>query len=106
MIVIISLAMLADCIITGIAIKLFEIRKIHEYNVNVDNIEQINEQYDKIYGNEKISNFIYKYWNDDKMILTFPNLKIKDREGNMVYFDSLCPGCKRYYLKVYEKYNK
>lgn len=105
-IVIISLAMLLDCIITGVAIKLFEIRKIHEYNINVENIETINEQYEAIYGNKNLSNFIYKFWNDDKMILTFPNLKIKDKDGKIVYFDSLCPGCKRYYYKVYEKYNK
>lgn len=105
-IIIVFFAMFVDFIVSGIAIKCFEIRKIHDNNINVENIEIINEQYNKVYGNEKISKFIYKYWNDDKMILTFPNLKIKDKEGNMIYFDSLCPGCKRYYLKIYEKYNK
>jgi uncharacterized membrane protein len=103
---IVIIAMAVDCIITGVAIKCFEIRKIHDNHVNVQNIEKINEQYEMIYGNEKVSKFIYKFWGDDKMILTFPNLKIKDKDGNIVYFDSLCPGCKRYYLKVYEKYNK
>lgn len=105
-VVIIFLLMLLDCVISSVAVKFFEIRKIHEYNLNVENIEEVNEQYDAIYGNKELSDFIYKYWGDDKMILIFPNLKIQDKDGNMIYFDSLCPGCKRYYFKIYEKYNK
>lgn len=105
-IVITSLGMLADFIVTGLAIKCFEIRKIHDNNIKVENVERINKQYDLIYGNEKIADFIDTFWNDDKMILTFPNLKIKDTDGNIIYFDTLCPGCKRYYLKIYERYNK
>ena len=37
-----------------------------------------------------------------KMIRTFPNLKVEDKNGNMVYFDSLLKEIKPYYLKVHE----
>ncbi|MBR2240603.1 MAG: putative ABC transporter permease [Clostridia bacterium] len=105
-VIITIILMMIDCIISGIAIKLFEIRKIEQYNLNVENRDIITKQYNDIYGNENLSKFIYKFWSDKKMIITFPNLKIKDKDGNMIYFDSLCPGEKTYYLKVYEKYNK
>ena len=63
------------------------------------------EKYDEIYGNEKLSNFIYQFWGDKKMIRTFPNLKVKDKNGNIVYMDSLLD-IQPYYLKVHDKNNK
>lgn len=96
--------MLIDCIITGAALEFFKIRKVQEYNLNVSDKEHISEKYYEIYGNEKLSKFIYKFWGDEKMILVFPNLKIQDKEGNIIYFDSLVPGAKTYYFKIYEKY--
>ena len=98
-----TLFMIGDCFITGVAIKCFEIRKIEEYNLNVENRLEITELYDKIYGNEIVSKFIYKFWGDRKMIRTFPNLKIKDRNGNMIYFDTLVPDVQTYYYKIYDK---
>lgn len=98
--------LLLDCLLTGVALEFFKVRKVEEYNLNVSDREHITEKYHQIYDNPRLSKFIYKFWNDDKMIITFPNLKIPDKDGNIIYFDSLCPGCKRYYFKIYEKYNK
>ena len=98
-----TLFMLGDCIITGVAIKCFEIRKIEEYNLNVENRTAITELYEKIYGNELVSKFIYKFWGDRKMIRTFPNLKIKDKDGKIIYFDTLVPDVQPYYYKIYDK---
>ena len=39
------------------------------------------------------------------MIRTFPNLKITDKNGNIVYMDSLLD-IQPYYLKVHDKNNK
>lgn len=98
-----SILMLLDCMITGMALRCFQIRKIKEYNLNVNKKELVTEIYDDIYGNENLSNFIYKYWNDRKMILTFPNLKIQDKDGNIIYFRDLVPDVKPYYFMIYEK---
>ena len=38
------------------------------------------------------------------MIRTFPNLKIKDVDGNIVYMDSFLD-IQPYYLKIYDKNN-
>lgn len=105
-IIITIILMFADCIITGMALRCFQIRKIEEYNLDVDKKEIVTKIYNDIYGNEKLSNFIYKYWSDRKMILTFPNLKIQDKNGNIIYFNSLVPDVKPYYFKIYEKVNK
>lgn len=90
-----------DCIITGIADYYFLIRMIVKNDINVSNKEIVLEEYNKIYSNEKLSNFIYKFWGDRKMIKTFPNLKVKDIDGNIVYMDSLLD-IQPYYFKIHE----
>lgn len=98
----VTLILLIDCIITGIAMSFFLIRMIAKNNLNVPNKEIIIEKYDNIYNNEKLSNFIYKYWGDRKMIKTFPNIKVQDIDGNIIYIDSLLKDIKPYYFKFFE----
>lgn len=98
----VTLILLIDCIITGIAMSFFLIRMIAKNNLNVPNKEIIIEKYNNIYNNEKLSNFIYKYWGDRKMIKTFPNIKVQDIDGNIIYIDSLLKDIKPYYFKFFE----
>ena len=97
--------LIIDCISTGFAIEFFLVRMIVKNDLQVSNKELVMEQYDKIYGNEKLSDFIYQFWGDKKMIRTFPNLKISDKEGNIIYMDSLLD-IQPYYLKVHDRNNK
>lgn len=99
----ITLILLMDCIITGYAISLFLIRMIEKNNIQVENKQIVSEQYDKIYSDKRLSNFIYKFLGDKKMIRTFPNLKVQDKDGKIVYIDSFLTDIKPYYLKVFDK---
>ena len=97
--------LMIDCISTAFAIEFFLVRMIVQNDIDVANKEAVIEQYDEIYGNEKLSKFIYQFWGDRKMIRTFPNLKINDKNGNIVYMDSLLD-IQPYYLKVHNINNK
>ena len=88
-----------DAIFTVVAIYLFYIRSIAMNNIEVRNLEKIEEQYQKIYGNSKVSEMIYKYCGNEKMLKTFPNLRIQTESGRIVYLDSLYPGIKTYVIK-------
>lgn len=90
-----------DCLCTGIALSYFFIRMIAKYDINVENREAVVAEYNRIYGNEKKANFINKYWGDYKMIRTFPNLKVQDKDGNIVYMDSFLD-IQPYYLKIHK----
>lgn len=99
-IILISVFLLVDCIITGYALKVFFIRKAYENDLNVANRVYIDSQYDKIYNKDKkLSNFIYKFFGDEKMIKTFPNLKTQDLDGNIIYFDCFVGDIQTYYYK-------
>lgn len=95
--------LIVDCLLTAYALKAFYIRMVKLHNINIGNVEMIDKEYDKIYGNKKRSDFIYKYLGDEKMIKTLPNLKLQDNDGKIVYFDSLLPDIQTYYYKFSDK---
>ena len=99
----VTFVLLIDCIVTGIALSFFLIRMVNNYDLNVPNKEIIVHKYEDIYKDEKLSNFIYKYWGDRKMLRTFPNLKIQDIDENMIYMDSLLSDIQPYYYKFHFK---
>ena len=102
--ILVSLFLLFDFLITMYALKAFIVRKVYEYNLNVSNKEYvINDVYKQIYDNENRAKFIYKYFSDEKMIKTFPNLKIQDLDGNVLYLDQYVGDIQPYYFKVFEK---
>lgn len=88
-----------DCLITGFALDMFFVRKVHDYGLQVIGKEEIDARYEQIYGDEDIAQFITKCFGDRKMIKTFPNLKTQDINGNMIYFDCYVEGIEPYYYK-------
>ena len=101
--IIVVIFLLFDCLITGYALKVFFIRMVKENNINVGDTAKIEQEYEKIYSNEKRFDFIHKYLGNEKMIKTFPNLKLQDNNRNIVYFDSLLPDIQTYYFKISDK---
>jgi uncharacterized membrane protein len=91
--------LLFDCMITIFALDMFFTRKVYENNLNVANRELIDIQYEEIYKNAKKAKFINKFFYDKKMIKTFPNLKLEDLEGNIIYFKDYVGDIKPYYYK-------
>ena len=95
----ITTLLLIDCIITGVALSFFLIRMIVKNDLNVADKQVIVQKYNDIYNDENLSNFVYKYWSDRKMIRTFPNIKVQDVNGDMIYMDSLLSDIQPYYYK-------
>ena len=101
-----TIVMLLDGILTIATLNLFLIRMIEQNDLNVSYREEVTKQYNEIYGNEKLSSIIYKFWGNKKMLKTFPNIKVEDVDGNIIYIDSLLKDIQPYYIKVYEENTK
>lgn len=95
----VTVFLVIDCILTAYALEMFLIRKVHDYDLDVANKEYILEKYDKTYGNQKTSHFINTFFDDRKMIKTFPNLKTLGQNGEIIYFDMYVNGIEPYYYK-------
>jgi len=98
-IAVITIIMFVDCVISGYAINLFTIRMAAENNLNVENKEiiyQINDKLNKSDFRTKLRN---TFFSNEKMIKTYPNLKVQEIDGTIVYFKDLCPDINPYYIK-------
>ena len=97
------IVLLIDCIITGFAIEYFLVRMINNNDIQVAKKDLVEKQYVSVYEeNKNLSRFIYQFWGDRKMIKTFPNLKVQDVNGNIIYMDSFLD-IQPYYFVVHEK---
>ena len=92
-----------DFFSTWLAIDLFTTRIIEENDINVKNKAAITRKYNGIYKNETLSNIIYKLWGNKKMITTFPNIKVQDINGDIIYLDSFLKDIQPYYIMIYDK---
>lgn len=98
-IVAIIIFLIFDFFISNIAVELFYARMVHNYDINVPNREKFEETYNLYYSNESVVKITKTLFSDKKMITTFPNLKMYDVDGNVLYFENYLPDIKNYYYK-------
>lgn len=103
LILLITIFLIIDCAITAYAINLFTIRIVAENNLDVKNknfMIYLNNQLSKNTSSKKVRDFLF---NDTIMLKTYPNLKVQEVDGTIVYFKDLLPDIKPYYLKFGDK---
>lgn len=98
-IIVLTVFMAVDCCISAYAINLFTIRMVAEYNLNVDNKEIICKLNDELNKSEFRTKLRTSFFSNEKMIKTYPNLKVQQLDGSIVYFKDLLPNIKPYYFK-------
>ena len=97
-VVLVSVFIVFDLGITAYALQMFTIRIAYDNNLNIANKQYIDEQYEKIYVKDtKQKEYILKYFGDEKMIKTFPNIKIEDVDGNILFYRKYVKDIKPYY---------
>lgn len=102
-IVLITIFLAFDAVITSYALQMFTVRIVHNNNLNVENKQFIEEQYEKVYAyNTKQKEFVLKYFDDEKMIKTFPNIKVEDVNGNILFYRDYVKDIKPYYFNFRE----
>ena len=100
---ILSILLLIDLILTAISLKIFFSRLTYNYDLDLLNKETYINQYEEIIKNEKVKNLTEKYFSDKKMLKTFPNLKLNDKDGNIIFVKDLLTDITPYYYKIYDK---
>ena len=89
-IVLISLFMLFDGILSAYALDSFLIRISNTYNIDIKGINK-----------SKVADMYFEInYPDEKMILTYPNMMAVDNNGENIYLDKILVGVKNYYFKI------
>ncbi len=99
----ISIFMAIDCIISAYAINLFTIRMIANNDLSVKNKDIIIEINDKVNENNFRKALINTVFNDKIMLKTYPNLKVQQVDGTIIYFKDLLPDIKPYYIRFQDR---
>lgn len=76
-VVILMSFLIIDCTLTAVGIKMFFARTVYTYNLNVENKDKYINDYKKIMKNKGINKLQEQIFSNEKMIKTFPNLKLK-----------------------------
>lgn len=92
-----------NCIVSAMAIYYYFIRVITLKDLEVAKKEPVTELYKKIYNDKEKSDFIYKHWGNEKMIKTYPNLRITLKDGKLIHIKDLYPEIRPYYWKYETK---
>ena len=95
--------MIVDQIISSFAMKMFYARIINNNDIqNVVGAENYTHYFELYQNDEKIKNIVDKFFNDEKMLKTFPNLKLTLEDGTIILVSDILKDIKPYYIKVFE----
>ena len=95
------IVMAVDYVYTGVALRMFYARIEHSGLIKMQNGEQYLLDYEEIQNRPGVKEFMDNYLNDEKMLKTFPNLKVTDINGNIVLVKDVFPDIQPYYVKLF-----
>lgn len=105
---ILTIFLMIDCMITGFALKMFFTRLVTTYHIEIQNVDDYLEEYEKIYENLTMKNIIDTFFNDRKMLMTFPNIKVNGKEGEIIHIRDVLKELPTYYVRIFtpKRYQK
>ena len=96
---------LFDFLITGFALKMFFTRVVTEHNIELLEHNEYILECTELYKNDEIKDFTLKYFSDEKMLKTFPNIKVTGKDGDVIWICDVLEDIQPYYVRVFTPYN-
>lgn len=93
--------MFLDCVFTGFALRMFYTRITTEKGLELEGVEEYIVDYEKMYEAPNIKKFVDTYLNDEVMLKTFPNLKVTEKNGTIIYVSDLFTHIQPYYVRIF-----
>lgn len=94
-------AIFASFIISSFALKMFFTRLVIQYDLELQNEEEYIMECTELYKNEDIRNFTLKHFSDEKMLKTYPNIKLTGKDGNIILVRDILTDIQPYYVRVF-----
>ena len=99
--IILTIFIFIDFVITGFALKMFYIRLVNNYHLDIQGVEDYIEEYSDLYEQPKIKEFVDKYFSDEKILKTFPNIKVTKKDGNVIWVCDILNHIQPYYVRIF-----
>lgn len=98
-----TILLILDLLITAFGLQVFYTRFTKKYDLNLveDKNLMVSQEVLENKFVQKLSNTIFT---DEKMLRTFPNIKYKDNDGNIIWVKDILTDIKPYYYKISHKF--
>lgn len=93
--------LIIDAIITGFALRMFFTRIANNYDLELQGVNEYILDYSKLYENPTIKYITDTFFSDEKMLKTLPNIKVMDKDGNIIYVCDIFKDITPYYFKLF-----
>lgn len=100
--VIMVIFLILNFIVTSFALQVFYTKIANEHDLEFKDKSQILTEYDKWYENDTFRYVADNIFSNEKMVRTFPNLRIMLEDGTLIYTRDLYPDIQPYYFKVFD----
>lgn len=90
-----------DFLISSFALKMFFTRVVTKNNIELASYDEYIFECAELYKNEDVKNFTLKYFSDEKMLKTFPNIKLTGKDGNVIWVCDILTDIQPYYVRVF-----
>ena len=94
-----------DGLISIYALNVFNARLVYEYDADMKNKSAYREKYERILANERKKEVTLKFFSNEKMVRTYPNLKFEDSNGEIIFVKNILSDIKPYYAKLFTPKN-
>lgn len=98
-----TILLILDLLITAFGLQVFYTRFTKKYDLNLveDKNLMVSQEVLENKFVQRLSNTIFT---DEKMLRTFPNIKYKDNDGNIIWVKDILTDIKPYYYKISHKF--
>ena len=93
--------MIVSFIITGFALQMFFARLVQDYNLELKDMDNYIIKSTDLYNNPTIKQISDKYFTNEKMLKTFPNIKVTGENGEIIYVSDILKDIQPYYIRVF-----
>lgn len=98
-----TILLILDLLITAFGLQVFYTRFTKKYDLNLVEDKKLMVSQEVLENKfvQKLSDTIFT---DEKMLRTFPNIKYKDNDGNIIWVKDILTDIKPYYYKISHKF--
>ncbi len=99
--IILTIIIFIDFLLTCFALKMFFVRLVNGYNLDIQGVDKYLETYTELYEKPEIKEFVDTYFSNEKMLKAFPNIKVTEKNGNIIWVCDILSDIQPYYFRVF-----
>ena len=88
-------------VITSFALEMFFARLIQDYNLDLKDMDNYVIKATDVYNNPTVKKISDKLFTNERMIKTFPNIKVTLKSGEVIHVREILSDIKPYYIRVF-----